>query len=133
MSARRATKVVVNPYEAEERNAARAAFRHNPKGRGLSCVMLCRSSLIWYLPNGAPRFALAAGPAYRRAHVGLNQRFLRHYANRNYFVWEATLFVVKILFSVALLLAAAEIAKRSTFFGALIIALPLTSMLAMAR
>ena len=58
---------------------------------------------------------------------------LRYYANRNYFVWEATLFVVKILFSVALLLAAAEIAKRSTFFGALIIALPLTPMLAMTR
>jgi hypothetical protein len=56
---------------------------------------------------------------------------LRYYANGNYSVWEATLFVVKILFSVALLLAAAEIAKRSTFFGALIIALPLTSMLAM--
>ncbi|HWN30024.1 MAG TPA: hypothetical protein VNN78_01480 [Burkholderiales bacterium] len=58
---------------------------------------------------------------------------LRYHANRNYSVWEATLFVVKILFSVALLLAAAEIAKRSTFFGALIIALPLTSMLAMPR
>jgi hypothetical protein len=56
---------------------------------------------------------------------------LRYYANGNYSVWEATLFVIKILFSVALLLAAAEIAKRSTFFGALIIALPLTSMLAM--
>lgn len=56
---------------------------------------------------------------------------LRYYANGNYSVWEATLFVVKILLSVALLLAAAEIAKRSTFFGALIIALPLTSMLAM--
>jgi hypothetical protein len=41
------------------------------------------------------------------------------------------MFIVKILFSVALLLAAAELAKRSTFFGALIIALPLTSMLAM--
>ena len=45
--------------------------------------------------------------------------------------WEAALYIVKILFSVALLLAAAEIAKRSTFFGALVIALPLTSMLAM--
>jgi hypothetical protein len=43
---------------------------------------------------------------------------LSPYPNRNYFVWEATLFVVKILFSVALLLAAAEIAKRSIFFGA---------------
>ena len=58
---------------------------------------------------------------------------LSYYASENYSVWEATLFVVKILFSVVLLLAAAEIAKRSTFFGALIIALPLTSMLAMTR
>ena len=41
------------------------------------------------------------------------------------------MFIVKILFSVALLLAAAEIAKRSTFLGAFVIALPLTSMLAM--
>lgn len=55
----------------------------------------------------------------------------KYYANENYAFWEVTLFIVKILFSVGLLLAAAEIAKRSTFFGALIIALPLTSMLAM--
>jgi len=55
----------------------------------------------------------------------------KYYANENYAFWEVTLFIVKILFSVALLLAAAEIAKRSTFFGALVIALPLTSMLAM--
>ncbi|MGH8750363.1 MAG: hypothetical protein ACREUV_01510 [Burkholderiales bacterium] len=42
------------------------------------------------------------------------------------------MFIVKILFSVALLLAAAEIAKRSTFLGAVVIAMPLTSMLAMS-
>ncbi len=36
---------------------------------------------------------------------------------------------LKILISVAILLAAAEVAKRSTFWGALIVALPLTSML----
>ncbi|HVS26979.1 MAG TPA: hypothetical protein VHE58_06740 [Burkholderiales bacterium] len=41
------------------------------------------------------------------------------------------MFIVKILFSVALLLAASELAKRSTFLGAIVIALPLTSMLAM--
>lgn len=40
--------------------------------------------------------------------------------------------VVKVLISVAVLLAAAEVAKRSPFWGAVIIALPLTSMLAMA-
>ena len=56
---------------------------------------------------------------------------LRYYPNENYSFWEVTLFIVKILFSVALLLAAAELAKRSTFLGAFIIALPLTSMLAM--
>lgn len=39
--------------------------------------------------------------------------------------------LVKILFSVALLLAASELAKRETFLGALVVALPLTSMLAM--
>lgn len=38
---------------------------------------------------------------------------------------------VKILISVAILLAAAEAAKRSPFWGALIVALPLTSMLSM--
>ena len=38
---------------------------------------------------------------------------------------------VKILISVAILLAAAEAAKRSPFWGAVIVALPLTSMLAM--
>lgn len=38
--------------------------------------------------------------------------------------------ILKILFSVGILLAAAEVAKRSTFWGALVIALPLTSMLA---
>jgi len=56
---------------------------------------------------------------------------MRYYASENQPVWEVTLFIVKILFSVGLLLAAAEIAKRSTFLGAFIIALPLTSMLAM--
>ncbi|PWB55954.1 MAG: hypothetical protein C3F18_05380 [Nitrosomonadales bacterium] len=40
--------------------------------------------------------------------------------------------VVKVLISVAVLLAAVEIAKRSPFWGAVVIALPLTSMLAMA-
>lgn len=39
--------------------------------------------------------------------------------------------LVKILVSVAVLLAAVEIAKRSPFWGALVIALPLSSMLAM--
>lgn len=39
--------------------------------------------------------------------------------------------VVKILFSVAVLLTAAEVAKRSPFWGAVIIALPLTSILAL--
>jgi len=56
---------------------------------------------------------------------------MRYYASENRPVWEVTLFIVKILFSVGLLLAAAEIAKRSTFLGAFVIALPLTSMLAM--
>ena len=56
---------------------------------------------------------------------------LRYYPSENYPFWEVTLFIVKILFSVALLLAAAELAKRSTFLGAFVIALPLTSMLAM--
>jgi len=106
-------------YEAKERNEARAAFRRNPRGRGLSrhgqrslgcgsgsmsapftvflaaaCahsrstlresesgaledIMRCRSSLVWHPPNGAPRFAPAALKANRRAHAGLNQRFLR--------------------------------------------------------
>jgi hypothetical protein len=36
---------------------------------------------------------------------------------------------LKILISVAILLAAAEVAKRSAFWGALLVALPLTSML----
>lgn len=39
---------------------------------------------------------------------------------------------VKILFSVVVLLAAVEAAKRSPFRGEVIVALPLTSMLAMA-
>ncbi len=38
---------------------------------------------------------------------------------------------VKLFISVAVLLAAVEIAKRSPFWGAVVIALPLTSMLAM--
>jgi hypothetical protein len=41
------------------------------------------------------------------------------------------MFLVKLLLSVAVLLGAAEAAKRSGFLGALIIALPLTSMLSM--
>jgi hypothetical protein len=40
--------------------------------------------------------------------------------------------VVKVLISAAILLLAVEIAKRSPFWGAFVIALPLTSMLAMA-
>jgi hypothetical protein len=40
--------------------------------------------------------------------------------------------VVKVLISVAVLLAAVEMAKRSPFWGAVVIALPITSMLAMA-
>lgn len=39
--------------------------------------------------------------------------------------------VVKVLISVVVLLLAVEIAKRSLFWGAFVIALPLTSMLAM--
>lgn len=39
--------------------------------------------------------------------------------------------VLKALISVAVMLAAVEIAKRSPFWGAVVIALPLTSMLAM--
>ena len=39
---------------------------------------------------------------------------------------------LKILISVAVLLVAAEAAKRSPFWGAVIVSLPLTSMLAMA-
>lgn len=38
---------------------------------------------------------------------------------------------LKIFLSLAIILAAAEAAKRSAFWGALIVALPLTSMLAM--
>jgi hypothetical protein len=38
--------------------------------------------------------------------------------------------VLKIALSVAVLLAAVELAKRDTFLGALVIVLPLTSMLA---
>ncbi len=40
------------------------------------------------------------------------------------------MWLIKIGLSVAALLAAAEVAKRSPFWGALIVALPLTSMLA---
>ena len=40
--------------------------------------------------------------------------------------------VVKIAISVALLLGAAELAKRDTLLGALVIMLPLTSMLSIA-
>ena len=40
--------------------------------------------------------------------------------------------LLKIIVSVVVLLAAVEIAKRSPFWGAVVIALPLTSMLAMA-
>jgi len=39
--------------------------------------------------------------------------------------------VLKILISVAVLLVAAEVAKRSPFWGAVIVSLPLTSALAM--
>ena len=53
------------------------------------------------------------------------------YASEKPSVWEAALVLVKILFRVTLLLAASELAKRSTFLGAIVIALPLTSMLAM--
>jgi hypothetical protein len=56
---------------------------------------------------------------------------LRYYPSEKYSFWEVILYLLKILFSVALLLAAAEIAKRSTLLGAFIIALPLTSILAM--
>ncbi|TCV81043.1 hypothetical protein EDC63_1271 [Sulfurirhabdus autotrophica] len=41
------------------------------------------------------------------------------------------MFFLKLFLSVAILLGAAETAKRSPFFGALIIALPITSMLSM--
>lgn len=38
---------------------------------------------------------------------------------------------IKLMFSAGIIAAAAEVAKRSEFWGALIIALPLSSMLAM--
>ncbi|HSS47171.1 MAG TPA: hypothetical protein VLL03_07145 [Burkholderiales bacterium] len=53
------------------------------------------------------------------------------YASEKPSVWEAALVLVKILFRVTLLLAASELAKRSTFLGAIVIALPPTFMLAM--
>ena len=39
-------------------------------------------------------------------------------------------YLVKILVSAGIILAASEIAKRTTFFGALLLSLPLTSVLA---
>lgn len=39
---------------------------------------------------------------------------------------------IKLMFSASIIVAAAEVAKRSEFWGAVIIALPLSSMLAMA-
>jgi hypothetical protein len=71
--------------------------------------------------------------------VGLKLRLLqvvrnrdKRYANQKYQVREALMLALKILISVAVLLAAAEAAKRSPFWGAVIVSLPLTSMLAMA-
>lgn len=42
------------------------------------------------------------------------------------------MFWIKVALSVIVLLAAVEVAKRSAFWGALIVAMPLTSMLAIA-
>jgi TRAP-type mannitol/chloroaromatic compound transport system permease large subunit len=56
---------------------------------------------------------------------------LRYYASEKLPVCEVALFIVKILLSVALLLTASELAKRSTFLGAVVIAMPVTSILAM--
>lgn len=44
----------------------------------------------------------------------------------------SALFVAKVLVSALVIAAATEVAKRSPFWGALIIALPLTSVLAMS-
>lgn len=44
----------------------------------------------------------------------------------------SALFVAKVLVSALVIAAATEVAKRSPFWGALIIALPLTSILAMS-
>ena len=41
------------------------------------------------------------------------------------------MFVLKLLLSLAVIIGSAEVAKRSVFFGALIIAMPLASMLSM--
>lgn len=56
---------------------------------------------------------------------------MRYYASEKLPVCEVALFIVKILLSVALLLTASELAKRSTFLGAVVIAMPVTSILAM--
>lgn len=43
-----------------------------------------------------------------------------------------TLFLAKVLVSALVIAVATEVAKRNTFWGALIVALPLTSILAMS-
>jgi len=42
-----------------------------------------------------------------------------------------TLFIVKLVLSAAVIAVASEVAKRDTFWGALLVALPLTSVLAL--
>jgi hypothetical protein len=54
------------------------------------------------------------------------------YPNEKILPREAPVFLLKLFLSLAVLAGAAEAAKRSVFLGALIIALPLTSMLSMA-
>jgi glycopeptide antibiotics resistance protein len=53
------------------------------------------------------------------------------YPNQKELPREAPMFLLKLFLSLAVLAGAAEAAKRSPFIGALIIALPLTSMLSM--
>lgn len=44
----------------------------------------------------------------------------------------SALFIVKVLVSAAVIAVASEVAKRDSFWGALIVALPLTSILALS-
>jgi len=62
---------------------------------------------------------------------GLDAFLINRYPNQNILPREAPMFFLKLFLSVAILLGAAETAKRSPFFGAVIIALPMTSMLSM--
>jgi hypothetical protein len=61
----------------------------------------------------------------------LGQAYLFTLYETKIFGKGATMLIVKLLLTVAILLTAAEVAKHSPFWGAFIIALPLTSMLSM--